>query len=67
MIDVKKSALAVVSENGQLVGNLSASDLKEIGYDMGLYDKLFDSVGDFLRKKSGIGREMVFGFCIRFF
>lgn len=50
MIDVQKSALAVINDKNQLVGNLSASDLKECGYDFDLFSRLFDSVEDFLRK-----------------
>jgi CBS-domain-containing membrane protein len=48
----RKSALAVLNPGGQIIGNLSASDLKEIGYDMELYDRLFDPIIDFLRKKT---------------
>jgi CBS-domain-containing membrane protein len=52
MNDVKRSALAVTNEQGVLVSNLSASDLKEVGYDLDLYLRLFDTVQDFLKKKS---------------
>jgi len=51
MMDVRKSALAVIDGAGsQLVGNLSASDLKQCGYDLELFARLFDTVGEFLRK-----------------
>ena len=52
MNDVKKSALAVTNDQGQLVSNISASDLKEVGYDLDLYLRLFDTVQDFLKKKT---------------
>jgi len=52
MNDVKKSALAVTNDQGQLVSNISATDLKEVGYDLDLYLRLFDTVQDFLKKKT---------------
>jgi len=58
MYDTRVSALAVVNENGQLASNLSASDLKEVGFDLDLYVRLFDSVQDFLKKKT-LNRNVV--------
>jgi len=49
MVQNRVSALAVVDNNKKLIGNLSASDMKNIGYDMELYTKLFGTVEDFIR------------------
>jgi len=48
---VKKqvSALAIVDNDGHLIGNLSASDLKATGYDMELYSKIFGTVDNFIK------------------
>jgi len=51
MVKNQVSSLAVVDENNKIIGNLSASDLKIIGYDMQLYSKLFGTVRDFLHKQ----------------
>ena len=50
------SAVAVVNEAGALVGNISASDLKAIGYDAKMFNKLFMTVEEFL-KLIQAGRE----------
>jgi len=50
LLAMKVSSLAVV-DDGKLVGNLSASDLKDIGYDMLLFGKLFLTVEEFLKQK----------------
>jgi len=49
LVQYRVSALAVIDVDRNLFGNLSASDLKNIGYDMELYPKLFGTVGDFIR------------------
>jgi len=51
MVKEKISGLAIVDERNRLIGNLSASDLKLIGYDMELYAKLFGTVADFVKRK----------------
>lgn len=47
MVSHKVSGLAVVDEKNKLVGNISATDLRSIGYDGKLFLKLFLSVGEF--------------------
>jgi len=49
IVKYQVSALAIVDENNKLIGNISASDIKAIGYDMGLYARIFTTVGDFLK------------------
>jgi len=49
------SCLAIVNNNGQLIGNLSASDIKEIGYNMNLYSNLFRTV-EYLKQFQGGGK-----------
>jgi len=44
----KISGVAVVDDNGYLVGNISASDLGKIGYDAAYLSRLFLSCKDFL-------------------
>jgi len=43
------SAVAVVNDDGILVGNISVSDLKLIGYDATLISRLFYPIKEFLR------------------
>jgi len=43
------SAVAVVDESGRLVGNISVSDLKLIGYDGSLFTRLHYSVAQFMK------------------
>jgi len=45
----KVSAVAVVDENGALVGNISVSDLKLIGYNAKLLSRLFYPIEEFLK------------------
>jgi len=45
----KVSAVAVVDENGVLIGNISASDLKLIGYNAKLVSRLFYPIPEFLK------------------
>jgi CBS domain-containing protein len=51
MLTHKVSGLAVVDDNNKLVGNISATDLKSIGYDGKLFLKLFLTVGEFTGNK----------------
>jgi CBS domain-containing protein len=51
LLNKEVSGLGVTSKDGKLIGHLSASDLKDIGYDMLLFGKLFVSVGSFLKQK----------------
>ena len=44
------SAVAVVDDNGLLVGNISNTDLKVIGYDAALLSQLFIPITEFLSK-----------------
>jgi len=43
------SAVAVVNEKNELVGNISASDLKQIGYDAKMFSKLFLKIDEFMK------------------
>jgi len=45
------SGVAIVDDDNKVIGNISASDLKLIGYDMELYSKLFGTVADFVKQK----------------
>jgi len=47
--DKKVSAVAVVDNDGKLVGNVSASDLKVVGYDGALLSRLFYPISQFLK------------------
>jgi len=49
MHDQHISAVAVVNDAGELVGNVSVSDLKLIGYDGKLMHRLFTTVEEFLK------------------
>jgi len=51
------SAVGVVDGDGKLVGNVSASDLKVIGYDGKLFSRLFVPVSDFVKetRPEGVG------------
>jgi len=49
MHEKRISGVAVVNESGTIVGNISASDLKAIGYDGELLTRLFYPVSEFLR------------------
>jgi len=51
MVREKVSGLAIVDERNRIVGNISASDLKLIGYDMELYARLFGTIADFVKRK----------------
>jgi len=48
--DSAVSAVGVVNEEGKLVGNVSASDLKAIGYDGKLLSRLFVPVREFIKE-----------------
>jgi len=43
------SAVAVVNEKNELVGNISASDLKQIGYDAKMFSKLYLKIDEFMK------------------
>lgn len=49
MHDKRVSGVAVVDDDGKIVGNISASDLKTIGYDGTLIARLFYPVSKFLK------------------
>jgi len=46
--DKNVNGVAVLDDSGKLMGNLSASDLRVIGYSMKIIQRLFLSVGEFL-------------------
>jgi len=46
--DNQVSGVAVVDDNGRLIGNISGSDLRQVGYDGKLMTKLLLNVSDFL-------------------
>jgi len=56
MVETRKSGIAVVQANEfdemALIGNVSASDLKDIGYDGQLFSKLYIPVSTFLEMKT---------------
>lgn len=45
------SGLGVVDKNGKLIGNVSASDFKDIGFSAGMFKKLFIPIESFLNRK----------------
>lgn len=47
MIENQVSGLAVLNDEGQIVGNISASDIRELGFEFNLFSKLFVSIKDF--------------------
>jgi len=47
MIDNHVSGLAVLNDEGQLVANISASDIRELGFEFNLFSKLFVSIKEF--------------------
>jgi CBS domain-containing protein len=51
IIEKKISGVGIVNDEGNLVGNISASDLKDIGYNYMLFGKLFISVSEFMKQK----------------
>jgi 5'-AMP-activated protein kinase regulatory gamma subunit len=53
------SAVGVVNEEGVLVGNISVSDLKSIGYDGRLFARLFTSVPDFINDTQPKGMRVI--------
>jgi CBS domain-containing protein len=56
MYNQRVSGVAVTDENNTFLGNISISDLKDIGHVGQNYDKLFMTVGNFLTSKSeGLG------------
>lgn len=59
LIDEKVSALAVLGARGKLIGTLSVRDIKKMGYDMELFDGLFDTVGELLNRKMTAESEPV--------
>lgn len=50
MIDCKVNGLAVVSDEGVLVGAISSRDLRGVGTNGGFFSRLFHSVRDFKRE-----------------
>jgi len=57
MHDQKVSAVAIVDHAGKLVGNISASDLKVIGYDGALLSRLAYPISQFLKILSTENKE----------
>jgi len=55
MHDKRVSAVAVVDDDGKIVGNISASDMKTIGYDGALLSRLFYPASEFLKLISSHG------------
>lgn len=53
MREKRVSGLAVVDADGKLVGSISASDLKVIGYDIKFWNLLGLTVKDYLKELSG--------------
>lgn len=49
MHEKRVSGVAVLDENGKIVGNISASDLKAVGFDGALMKRLFYTVSEFMR------------------
>jgi CBS domain-containing protein len=49
------SGVAVLDNMGSVVGNISVSDLKEIGYNGGMFKKLYGTVKEFLNRKTYVG------------
>jgi len=49
MKELGVSAVAVVTDNDKLYANLSATDLRSIGYDTSLFGKLTDSIEAYLK------------------
>jgi len=45
------SGIGVVDKNGKLIGNVSASDFKDIGFSAGMFKKLFVPIESFLNRK----------------
>jgi len=55
----KVSALAVVDASGSLIGNISVSDLRAVGFDGKLLQKLYKPLGEFLKDEKLEIREAV--------
>lgn len=51
MYDRGVSGIAVVNDEGAVVGNISTSDLKDIGYDGKLISRLCGTCGEFLDRR----------------
>jgi len=47
--DKRVTGLAVVDQTGRLIGNVSATDLRNIGADINLISRVFKSVEEFLK------------------
>jgi len=45
------SGTAVLDNTGRIIGNISISDLKDIGFAAGMFRKLYQNVGSFLERK----------------
>lgn len=54
MLEHRVSGLAVVDDQNKLVGNISATDLKMIGYNGQLFLKLFLTVGEFTGNRAAL-------------
>lgn len=45
------SCVGVINEDGKIVGNISISDFKDIGFSAGMFQKLFIKCSEFLDRK----------------
>lgn len=58
MVEKKVSGLAVVNHQGVLVGNISSSDIKLIGFDMGFFAMLASTVGDYMQQLKALQNSL---------